>query len=46
MTQAGRCTSPGGDFRATVVNRSSPDGGSKALNLSETTGGGTNGIIG
>lgn len=37
---------PEGDFSAGVVDRSSPDGGSKALNVTETTGGGTNGIVG
>ncbi|MCT9098206.1 PA14 domain-containing protein [Haloarchaeobius sp. HME9146] len=35
-----------GDFNAQVVSRTTPDGGSKALQVRETTGGGTAGILG
>lgn len=38
-------TSNAGDFQATIVNQSSPEGGSKALSVWETTGGGTAGTI-
>lgn len=35
-----------GNFSASVANRSVPGGGSKVLSLTETTGGGTSGILG
>jgi hypothetical protein len=35
-----------GNFHANVVDQPAPDGGTKALQIEEVTGGGTNGVIG